>query len=402
MIRENLTAGSPNVLVAATIENGWTYQRRRVPGGVSIGSGAARIPGTAPGWVKLVREGDRFSGYHSPDGTNWTLINSDTFPMAADVFVGLAVTSHEPTARGTGVLSNVTVRPLAPAAEPPTITLTAPAHNSTFNAPADIAFSATAADADGSVAKVDFFSNGQLVGSDTTSPYQSTWSSVPPGTYNLTAVATDDSGATTTSATATVIVTATPANQPPSVSITDPAPDAAFTAPATIAIGANASDGDGTLSRVDFHAGTQLIGTDTTSPYSVTWNDVAAGTYALTAVATDDDGATTSSAAVTVTVNSGPPPPPPARPTRLAFNPSADHQSAVTSYSLAIYRAGDPVTATPAATRDLGKPTPSDNQIVIDISSSVDPLPAGSYYAVVTAIGQGGSAPSSPSPAFSK
>src|SRR6202022_15202 len=45
-------------------------------------------------------------------------------------------------------------------------------------------------------------------------------------------------------------------------------------------------------------------GTDTTSPYTFTWSNVAAGSYALTAVATDNAGAVTTSAAVTVTVSS--------------------------------------------------------------------------------------------------
>jgi hypothetical protein len=56
---------------------------------------------------------------------------------------------------------------------------------------------------------------------------------------------------------------------------------------------------------VDFYQGTTLIGSDTTSPYQITWSDVAAGAYALTAVATDNAGATTTSAARSVTVTGG-------------------------------------------------------------------------------------------------
>jgi hypothetical protein len=74
----------------------------------------------------------------------------------------------------------------------------------------------------------------------------------------------------------------------------------------------------------------------------------------------------------------------------------------VTSYSVAIRRAGDPVSATPVATKDLGKPAPVNNEIIVDISDIVNPLPAGSYYAVVTAIGSGGSTASAPSPTFTK
>ena len=84
---------------------------------------------------------------------------------------------------------------------------------------------------------------------------------------------------------------------------------------------------------VDFYVGSQLIGTDTTSPYSAAWTNVAAGTYSLTARARDNSGGTQTSGAVTVTVNGSAP-----RPTRVAFVPSANHAASVTSYVVAIYR----------------------------------------------------------------
>src|SRR5919106_1130440 len=66
--------------------------------------------------------------------------------------------------------------------------------------------------------------------------------------------------------------------------------------PATITVSATATDTDGTVASVEFRAGTTVIGTDTTSPYSVSWSNVPAGTYTLTAIARDDAGATTTSA----------------------------------------------------------------------------------------------------------
>ena len=93
-------------------------------------------------------------------------------------------------------------------------------------------------------------------------------------------------------------------NIPPSVSVTSPATGATFTAPANITINATASDSDGSVNKVDFYRGGTQIGTDTTAPYSVTWSNVAAGSYVLTAVATDNSGTTTTSSPVNVTVNS--------------------------------------------------------------------------------------------------
>jgi hypothetical protein len=94
--------------------------------------------------------------------------------------------------------------------------------------------------------------------------------------------------------------------------------------------------------------------------------------------------------------------PPPPTPTSVAFTASEDHDTLVTSYTVAIYRAGDPVTGTPIASQDLGKPAPSGGDITVDISGIVDPLAAGSYFAVVSAVGAGGSAASAPSANFTK
>ena len=418
--------------------------------------------------------------------------------------------------------------------QPPTVSLTGPANGATFTAPATITLTANASDADGTVAKVDFKSGGQIIGTDTSAPYSFTWSNVPAGTYTLTATATDNANAATTSTAITVTVNGTttgtqalaslhldepagsttfadasgngnvgtctgtacptagvagkintalqfdgvadfatlnsaslqtatngsftlsawvapqvlpptscssntntcsygilmkpgyhaglvyqqsgqysadiwnasnqkftvlspaitpgsyhhvamvvddtakqlhlyvdgqevsgsplaytgtlknygtapfylgtgnptatswrwmfqgsldevriynsalssqnvlndfngsggpPTNQPPTVSLTSPANGATFTAPANIPVSANASDSDGTIAKVEFKSGGQIIGTDTASPYSFTWSNVPAGTYTLTATATDNANAATTSSAVTITVN---------------------------------------------------------------------------------------------------
>ncbi|MEI6393784.1 MAG: Ig-like domain-containing protein [Verrucomicrobiota bacterium] len=108
-----------------------------------------------------------------------------------------------------------------------------------------------------------------------------------------------------TSAAATLTVTV---NQPPIVSLTSPTNNATFTTPATIALVASASDSDGTIAKVEFFAGSTKLGEDTTAPYNFTWNNVAAGTYALSAKATDNQGAITTSIAVAITVSSTVPP----------------------------------------------------------------------------------------------
>ncbi|GCE50334.1 cellulose binding domain-containing protein [Thermosporothrix hazakensis] len=91
-------------------------------------------------------------------------------------------------------------------------------------------------------------------------------------------------------------------NHPPAVSLTKPANGASFTAPASIDLAADASDSDGSISKVEFYSGSTLLSTDTSAPYTYTWGNVAAGSYTLTAKAYDNTGAVTTSAPVTVTV----------------------------------------------------------------------------------------------------
>jgi chitinase len=184
----------------------------------------------------------------------------------------------------------------------PTVSLTAPANGASFTAPASITLTATASDTDGTVAKVGFYQGGTLLGEDTSAPYSYTWTGVGSGTYSLTARATDNAGGTATTAAVSVTVTGA-TNASPAATLTAPANGASFTAPASIALTATASDADGTVAKVGFYNGATLLGEDTSAPFSYTWTGVPAGTYSLRAVATDNAGATGTSATASVTVN---------------------------------------------------------------------------------------------------
>ena len=189
--------------------------------------------------------------------------------------------------------------PVSTTNQPPIVSITAPANGTNFTAPATLAINATATD-DGSVAKVDFYNGTTLLGSDATSPYSFTWTNVAAGSYTINAIATDNLGSVST--TASVAVTVTNVNQTPVVAITSPANNATFVAPASITINANASD-DASIAKVDFYNGTTLLGSDATNPYSFTWTNVTAGTYTLRAIATDNLGLVSTAASVTVTVS---------------------------------------------------------------------------------------------------
>ena len=174
--------------------------------------------------------------------------------------------------------SPVTVTVGAASNQPPAVSLTSPSAGATFTAPASVTIGASASDSDGTVARVDFYQGLTLLFSDTTSPYGYTWTNVAAGSYQVTAVARDDDGATRTS-TAMPVTVNSATNQAPAVSLTSPASGASTSTAGQHHASGTASDTDGTVASVEFYRGSTLIGTDTTSPYSVAWNGVAAGSY---------------------------------------------------------------------------------------------------------------------------
>jgi hypothetical protein len=181
------------------------------------------------------------------------------------------------------------------------------------------------------------------------------------------------------------------ANQPPAVSLSAPANGATFTAPASITVSATASDTDGTIARVDFFHGSTLIGSDTTSPYSIAWSNVPAGSYALTARAMDNAGGTTTSSARTITVGTT------SSSKSVVFTASPDHTTIVGSYSLEIFPAGvDTSTATPIASQDLGKPPVANGECTADVTATIAALAPGTYQVTIAAVGDGGKSRSTP------
>jgi endoglucanase Acf2 len=361
-----------------------------------------------------------------------------TFPETAGRYVritgktratGYGYSIFEFQVYGTGLAGN----------QLPTVVLTSPANNAAFTSLVPITLSANAADADGSVAKVEFYAGATLVGSDNTAPYSVAWTPTAAGSYSLTARAYDNVNAVTTSTAVNVTVTtSTPAgltipgkiesesystmsgiqteatadtdggqnigyidagdyldynvsvttagtynvsfrvagwntaaqlqvksgatvlatvnvpntgggqvwatttpvsltlptgnqtlrvafvtggfnlnymtfstngvaNQNPTVALTSPANNATFVGLSPITLSANAADTDGSVAKVEFYAGATLVGTDNTSPFSVSWAPAATGSYALTAKAYDNLNAATTSTTVNVTVTASTP-----------------------------------------------------------------------------------------------
>lgn len=94
MIRASLASNAPNALVAITPGKNAVFSWRTTSGG---GTQHPSVDGTAaPYWLKLVRSGDNFSGFVSPDGLKWTQVNAtQTIVMPPTIFVGLAGSAYQ-------------------------------------------------------------------------------------------------------------------------------------------------------------------------------------------------------------------------------------------------------------------------------------------------------------------
>lgn len=92
----------------------------------------------------------------------------------------------------------------------PVVSITTPTTSAFFIAPATINIGADAAVSNGTITKVEFFKNGSLLNTATTSPYSYVWNNVGVGTYTLTAKATSSTALTTTSSPVAITVLAAP------------------------------------------------------------------------------------------------------------------------------------------------------------------------------------------------
>jgi glucose/arabinose dehydrogenase len=173
--------------------------------------------------------------------------------------------------------------------QPPGVTLAAP---STATTGVAVTLTANATDPDGSVARVQFFDGSTLLGEDSSPPFALIWTPTATGNRSLTARATDNQGASTTSAAISVNVSAASADlQAPTVQLISPAALASGLS-ASITLAATASDNVGVAS-VEFQVDGVAVGSPLTAqPYSVTvdTNAYASGQHVLRARARDGAG----------------------------------------------------------------------------------------------------------------
>jgi regulation of enolase protein 1 (concanavalin A-like superfamily) len=199
MIRETLAAGSKNVFTLASAAKGLSFQRRIAASSASV---STIVAGSAPRWVRVERKGAVFTSSVSSNGTTWQTIGSASVTMAATVYAGLAVTSHNPAQKVSATFSSVAVTPATtpppPVNQPPTVAIAAPAAGATVSG--SVTIRGTSSDNAG-VAKVEVrVDAGAYALATGTTSWTTTLnsSSVSDGAHTLTARATDTGGLTTT------------------------------------------------------------------------------------------------------------------------------------------------------------------------------------------------------------
>ncbi|AIW19727.1 chitinase [Vibrio coralliilyticus] len=289
----------------------------------------------------------------APYQADWTAV-------AGATTISVIATDNENATSETQIAISVT---LAGEPIPPSVTLTSPSGSEQLTEGDLLTLSANASDTDGSVDKVEFFVDGQLIASDTSAPYETTWTSVS-GTHNFKAKATDNDNQTTSTQEVSLVVASNASggcaglptytagtsysagqlvqnhNQkyrcdiagwcssasawayepgqgdywdeawtglgacaaPPAVTITSPSDNQILLAGSTVSFAADASDSDGTVSQIEFFAGSNSLGVVTQPPYAVSWTATQVGLNSLKAVATDNEN-NTGEATVSVTVS---------------------------------------------------------------------------------------------------
>ncbi len=175
MIRETLATNSAFAWMAVT--NGSVRFDRHIQAiGNIISTSETNV--TAPRWLRLVREGNAFSGFHSHDGTNWVQLSADTLEMPQDVLVGVAASSD-----GESAFSDVRTM---------SARLITPPLNVTHTLPTNLLIEAELAGFESQAKKVEFFVDAKKIGEAVRAPYSMVWTNPLSGNVSISAKVTSD------------------------------------------------------------------------------------------------------------------------------------------------------------------------------------------------------------------
>ena len=391
MIRASLTDNAAHGVTVVSAARGLAFQRRTATGALTAST--AGPSAAAPRWVRIVRQGTTVSSYTSKDGSAWKPLGSDTIPVGAAPYVGIAVTSHNPSALTTAVVSHVAVIPLSVPPSQTSIDIGAPALATTVTqtggtygvraAGADIwgtsdqfnyVYQSISGDFDvsvrvGSLTKASDWSKTGVMVRETLSARARHASALLSAANGFVFQRRVDTGGLSFS-------TANGATAFPGW--------VKLVRRGTLFEAFRSADGAKWVS----------IGSDAIPMANVVYVGIATTSHdeALRTEAVLDHFSV-----VPFEVAPLPPPPSGGAPKGVSFHKSPDHDTLVVRYELRIFAGGaNPDTTTALARSSLGKPVPDANgDITVDESAFFSSLAAGGYVATIAAIGSSGSSQSS-------
>lgn len=226
----------------------------------------------------------------APYQYNWVNVSTGTYSLKA-IADGTAGDSTESSVISIEVIDNLV----------PEVSITSPANGAIFGLTDSITITADASDADGTVDYVQFLVDGNSYSNDYSAPYSISPSGLSAGDHTISAVAVDNEGKESVAVSITITLQDAILIKP-EVSITTPTNGKEFLQNETINITANASDADGTVTKVEFFVGDTKIGQDSDAPYNASWSSNTLGSYNITAKAIDNDNQSTISAQIPITI----------------------------------------------------------------------------------------------------
>jgi Bacterial Ig domain len=216
--------GTPTMTVTNSHTGVWAYGTPIVLGsGFRITAPADSTVRTLKVFVGAFNGGGLFTATLSdgsaPGYTNASLSNIGNGPSAVYTLNYSANSSGQTLvveyilAAQRGLDPNVTLQAATLSAagvnNPPFITINTPTNNAKFSAGSNISINTTATDLNGSVSLVEFYDGNVKIGQASSSPFNLTWNNAPAGNHLITAVATDNDGATSSSAAVEIFVNTT-------------------------------------------------------------------------------------------------------------------------------------------------------------------------------------------------
>jgi hypothetical protein len=291
-LRDGLAADAPCAAVLVSSDGALTFASRLAAGAAAS---LARDPtrATLPHWLRLKRDGEVFSAYHSSDGVAWSQVGASVkIGMGSTPEVGLASFGGKAHATAPALFTSVSATsPLLT----PVSYFRQPYDGDAFTLGETIKLQIEKPrSADDYFVGIQFFDDGVPIAPESTSR-SATWTPTRTGAHTVTAVIREHGGAVG-SIPITLYINPAGARYA-TVEITDPLSGEPLAAPCDLPVTASVAAAPGTtVETVEFYSGKSLIGTVTKPPYTVVLKNVQPGeSYAVSARAVDNFGTLTHS-----------------------------------------------------------------------------------------------------------